>query len=559
MALASGTVVAAGYGMARNPLLVRLALSSFVAVFALLPLRAAVACGGLFCDAVAPVLEPVEQNAERILFEVGEDTVTVIVEIGYTGVPDEFSWVVPIPEVPALEVVPPSTLLLLDDATAPTLTQQPTSCRDRAMGCNAMGANPAALLSGCAADYGMADYDGGVQVVELPQTGPYESEAVSSDNPGDLIDWLNNNGYLITEEMEPAVAGYVAQGMWFLCMKLAQGASVADIAPISMTYSGTEPSIPLVLTSVSAEPEMGILVLIAGDQRYQSSGWANLLVDPQDIRADPTLQSTNYYPLVSYLVDQLGGRAFITQYAGVLDDRVADARNMWGGQYAEEDAWLASLAMRHTELTRMYTRISGWEMTSDPTFEPSPGGPVSNLLDLSNNEPVEICAESPMDAPCGSTYCGEGATCATTQIGDGCVCPVGTVARRIESPELNGLPLFPTVSCQRLDFDLMSSLDDEFIGGGSDPCLDFDCGPGGTCEAVNGMATCACAEGGAAVATFDGMECVEAIDIYAPEDSLLPAVDTGVEVADNGDPAGLALAFVLMLLPAAMFRLRRRS
>ena len=544
--------------MARHlPRTALLTFTSLVAVI-LLPVPAAVACGGLFCDAISPILEPVEQNAERILFEVNEDTITAIVEIGYTGEPDEFSWVVPIPDVPALEVVPPSTLLLLDDATSPTLTAQPTSCRQRGYGCSMVG--PVAVLSGCAASsYGEADYDGGVQVIELPQTGAYLSEVVTSDDPAALIDWLNNNGYLITEAMEPAVAGYVAQGMMFLAMKLAQGATVADIAPISMTYEGTEPTIPLVLTSVSAEPEMGVMVFVAADQRYQSASWANVLIDPQDLRADPSTQETNYYPLVSYLVDQLGGRAFITQFADDLAIPVETARTRWSGEYAEEDVWLSQLAQRHTQLTRMYTRISGWEMVSDPSFEPSPGGVISNQLDLSDNEPVEICAEV-ADAPCGSTYCGEGASCATTRMGDGCVCPVGTVARRINAPELNGLPLFPTVACQRLDFDLMADLDDEFIGGGSDPCVDFDCGPGGTCEALNGMATCACAEGGAAVATTFGMECVEALEIYAPEDSLLPGVYNDVTVTQNGDidPAGAALTFALLLLPAAMFRLRRR-
>ena len=46
---------------------------------------------------------------------------------------------------------------------------------------------------------------------------------------------------------------------------------------------------------------------------------------------------------------------------------------------------LAGLNSRHTTLTRMYTRISGWEMSSDPIFEPSEGGEVPNTLDLSNN------------------------------------------------------------------------------------------------------------------------------------------------------------------------------
>ena len=43
------------------------------------------ACGGLFCSGLAPIV--VEQNAERILFELGENTVTTVVEITYTGDP----------------------------------------------------------------------------------------------------------------------------------------------------------------------------------------------------------------------------------------------------------------------------------------------------------------------------------------------------------------------------------------------------------------------------------------------------------------------------------------
>ncbi len=83
------------------------------------------ACGGFFCSN-----SPVDQNAERILFEVHEPPVgvTAVVEIAYTGDPGDFSWIVPVPETPNLDVVPTSTLRLLDAATAPNIIPPPVTC-----------------------------------------------------------------------------------------------------------------------------------------------------------------------------------------------------------------------------------------------------------------------------------------------------------------------------------------------------------------------------------------------------------------------------------------------
>ena len=206
----------------------------------------------------------------------------------------------------------------------------------------------------------------------------------------------------------------------------------------------------------------------------------------------------------------------------------------------------------------MYTRISGWEMTSDPIFAPSPGLSVGNQLDLGNNEPVDICSDPAVTDPCGQTYCGEGASCASTEVGDGCVCPAGWVARLIQSPELNGQPLFPTTVCQRLDFDLMSGVDGLDPGADADPCAGFSCGDGGECVSLNGFPTCDCAEGGAAVATrFGGLQCAEALEVFEPEDALLPS-DAGSEAVARTTvtPSGVALTFVAFLLPLVMLRRR---
>jgi len=106
----------------------RLALAALLG----LPLPA-LACGGLFCSAARPI--PVEQSGERVLFEVDPvaGTVTTTVDIQYSGDPQAFSWLLPIPTsdampVPELAVAPQNLLRDLELATRPTITPPPTRC-----------------------------------------------------------------------------------------------------------------------------------------------------------------------------------------------------------------------------------------------------------------------------------------------------------------------------------------------------------------------------------------------------------------------------------------------
>ncbi|MCP4504180.1 MAG: hypothetical protein GY822_30015 [Deltaproteobacteria bacterium] len=71
----------------------------------------------LFIRMWRPFLQQLHlQNAERILFEVHPPPqgISATVVISYTGDPATFSWIVPVPETPTLDVVPVSTLLILD-------------------------------------------------------------------------------------------------------------------------------------------------------------------------------------------------------------------------------------------------------------------------------------------------------------------------------------------------------------------------------------------------------------------------------------------------------------
>ena len=485
--------------------------------------RPAEACGGFFCDNLSFIA--IDQTKERILFEVnGDETLTVNVEISYSGSPEAFAWVVPVPASFSgeLGVLPPSTLRLLDAATAPRIIPPPQDWDSAPNSGN---------------DDDVAEGEDGVDVVDLPQVGPYQPQLISSEDAEALTAWLNDNGYLITEEMEPFVGNYVSSGMSFLGMKLAPEAKVADIAPISITYPGTEPMIPLVLTAVSAEPEMGVLVFVAGASRYETANYEAMEIDSSMLRADPRTGQTNYYSALSFMADQLDRQAFFTEWADSGSQMRSAVQSSWLGTEDEDDAraYLDELTDTHGYFTRLYTRLTATAIASDPIFSPVANESVSNRHDLSDQPPVSW-DDPPIS--CGDTYCGVGGVCATTDSGiDGCVCGGGYSARAITAPTASSMGPQPTVTCQDQSFDMMVSAVANFT---MDPCDDYSCEGGGSCVLVGGFPTCECPVGTAAVAIGGGeIMCSEALETFDPEQVLWPNWPASAfPQGDDDDAAG---------------------
>ncbi|MBI1949241.1 MAG: DUF2330 domain-containing protein [Deltaproteobacteria bacterium] len=530
--------------MSRRSLTLALPLACAAALFAA---DRADACGGLFCDSASPT--PVDQQAERVLFEVNEDqSVTATVEVRYNGDPSAFSWIIPVSEAPDfVDVGNAAVFQLLDAATRPSILPPQgdfSNCPSSpfGFGCG-LAFSPAV---------GEGEGEGDVTVTEYPNVGPYSDIIVVEGTDTNVVmSYLNDNGYLVTEAMRPVFEEYTAESQRYLAVRLQPDATVKDIVPVRFHCPAPGPVIPLRLTQVAALPEMGILVFIAGAQRYRPANYSELLIPAEDLRTDGFGQ-TNYFPLVSKRIDELGGFGFVTERA----QPSATVRGLVGNVFLgtpEEDAGRAEVERLLTDrpyLTRMYTRMSGHEMIVDPVFTESDGGDVDGTLDLSD-QTIDACGGGPVAPPCGLLYCGDVDSCASTDQGDGCRCFSSRTARASVAP--NGQP---TVSCVPSDYD--------FIGGaGMRGCDGVDCGEG-TCLPQNGTATCRCTPEAAAIVDTSspaGVRCVAAGESYASDQLLWPepvAPGTTACSGGRGDRAGGALSLVLLLTSSLALRLHRR-
>ena len=469
--------------------------------------RAAQACGGFFCGQL-----PVDQTAERILFKVNADSVTMITQIAYTGEAADFAWVLPLaqlPDVKSLAVFPQRALTALDANTGPQFVQ-PSSCFTERGGFPAGNAVPDSAAAG----------DAGVTVHFRTEVGPYEVAAIESEDPMALYDWLRQNSFNVTEIMLPYIRIYTAEGMKFLALKLQKEKDTSDIQPFRFDLPGNAPSIPLRMTALAAEPEMSILVFIFGDQRWNGANWPEVKIDDSQLMwtAGSYPLKTNWAALVARGIDEAQGQGWVTEFAGSADNLKSLLMNSFFSTPEDKAAadMLRSLIGGSKYLSRLYARLSAEEMTSDPIFHKVSAADVSRTHMLPSSAFARDSCQPPQSTdPCLFASCGAGGICrpvmldGATQPVAGCGCLPGASARTTLDPASVSLQAssgsrVAAVVCQDVRMSFVNP-GDTLANGATmgDPCLDFDCGKHGACVAVNMTPTCSCDAGYVAVGSFD--------------------------------------------------------
>ncbi len=299
---------------------------------ALLAAQTAWACGG--CFSMTPPPPPgqqdqqyVVQDAERVLFVQDPATkkATVWVEVRYTGAAQDFGWVLPLPKQPKVSVGSRYIFDRLDQQTAPRFQSTyggQENCRDPYDGCvEGRLAVPTAQdatygygdSSADAAGGGGGGFDG-VTVLDQGQTGPYDYTVLSATDTTPLYDWLNTRGYKTPAAAKPILEAHIKKGDVFVAIKLSNGKGVEMVRPIALEMTDAEPCVPLRLTSIAAASEMTVSVTVAGPGRTVPKN--TLHVVPNWARLNWFTAASNYPQVVSAAIDEAGGNAFSTEFAG---------------------------------------------------------------------------------------------------------------------------------------------------------------------------------------------------------------------------------------------------
>lgn len=470
-------------------------LAATLAASAALAPTAAEACGGFFCSS-----QPVDQEAERILFvEEADDEWSVYVEIMYQGEADAFAWLLPVPEVPRLDLWYGPAFNALDQLTQPVWQPDwqcfgPEAAFDGAAG----GAPPAPAPN---------DEDRGPDVLAREQVGPFDTVTIQSNDPRATVEWLRENGFRIVPAMEPFIALYSAEGMKFTAMKLLPGEAVDSIKPVKLTYRSANPMIPLRLTSVAALPEMGIKVWVLAKQRFGPTNVPGFEVTEDEVTFDYNRWTDNYLAVVARKVDDLAAPGFATEFAQPTEAYAQQIADSFVPDFAGQEAIdardsLAALLRSRPYLTRMYTRLSPEEMGFDPIFEPHTGPDYSNIHQLPPPPEGQDCGGGvPEVDACAFATCGAAGRCAAVggeavAFGStGCACAPGAVARSLPDPTA---PFGQRTSCVDLRLNFLSDPNLAPVTGNlalPDPCTADLCGANGECVALNGSPTCRCADG----------------------------------------------------------------
>jgi hypothetical protein len=310
-----------------------LLLSSLAALS--VPARNAEACGGTFCDSQGQAPMPVDQTGENILFVVDGQSVEAHVQIQYSGEPERFAWLVPMPVAPEVSAGSQALFTSLLAATVPRFRNRSSfdACASKphqnSSGCG--NGSDTMVPQGNALSARTNPRGGGAQelddpaVVDRRQVGAFEIEVLSGGTAEGITAWLQSNGYAVPPAIEGFLVPYLEKGAVLVAIRLTAGAGSDEIHPIVFRYPGSEPCVPIRLTAVAARENMGLRAFFLSGGRFVPRNYKHVVINDGriDWLGDASRRNLagNYNEVVARAVDApvANGRAFVTEYAGPSD------------------------------------------------------------------------------------------------------------------------------------------------------------------------------------------------------------------------------------------------
>ncbi len=287
----------------------KICVCSMLLAIIVLMCSSALACGGFFCEIL-----PINQAGEQIVFRQDGEQVTAMVQIQYAGSAENFAWVLPVPDTPMLSLGSDQIFRELELASRPqfNLTRLGERCP---MPIQSSGG----VDNGGRGDIGLPG-SGDIVIEQTLEVGPFDAQIISSENPDALAQWLFDNSFDLGEQGAALLKPYTDAEMKFVVLKLQSNQSVGDIQPLILKYQSDKPMIPIRLTAIAAQSNMGILVWLLGDSRAVPENYLHVI--PNYTRLNwyfgTTAAYASYQNLITDAMNEAGGQGFATDYAGLL-------------------------------------------------------------------------------------------------------------------------------------------------------------------------------------------------------------------------------------------------
>ncbi len=221
---------------------------------------------------------------------------------------DTFAWVIPVQTVPEFSVG--SELLftgLLRDTVPGFQLFVPFG------GCTAGGGGDSDGTTG-------TGDTGGPDILVEETVGAFDVVVLQGGGAQEVVDWLNANGYGQDPAVEPIVQDYVNEGMLFAAFRLTAGAGLDAVHPVVLRFPNTQDAcVPLRLTGVAADDDMGVRTFFLGEHRVAPTNYRHIV--PNWLKLDWSGGGTAWPEFIAAAVDEadVDGHAFVTEFAGGSD------------------------------------------------------------------------------------------------------------------------------------------------------------------------------------------------------------------------------------------------
>ena len=119
----------------------------------------------------------------------------------------------------------------------------------------------------------------GIELIKAEQVGIYDIQVIKANQAGNLIEWLNDNGFHFDEEDQQVFNDYLRRDWSFVVAQVDPGRSTNEteivsaglVAPLILRFEADAPIYPLALTSITGHKTQILLYLFSRD-KWTSNG-----------------------------------------------------------------------------------------------------------------------------------------------------------------------------------------------------------------------------------------------------------------------------------------------